>query len=244
MIVIVMVVDVFLVVPVVLYEVDRPPAGVVFGAMLLPVLLVPRTHVQIDRGGVGILGSGCHNHRLRVDDRRIRVSTDIDLTVEAGLSNRHSDIVGQCRPGKDGAQREPQNPIHETVLHVGHLKWPISSRGRDYPGVEALICGDGSSRQRANGISQVSVRRHRERLTQLFRCRSGEKVLRQRVPLYIAAARCRARHTWTASTKELTAWSGLPIFEGGSGSIDIPGRNTDTTRAFGICCLMRSTVSS
>src|SRR5579871_4389623 len=84
-IVIVMVVDVFRVIPVVLYEIDRSPAGVVFGAMLLPVPLVPRTHMQIHRWGIGILGSGRNDDRLRVDDRRARVSTDVDLAVEAGL---------------------------------------------------------------------------------------------------------------------------------------------------------------
>ena len=41
--------DVFVVVPIIAHEVDRSAAGIVLGAMLAPVLLVPRRDVQVDR---------------------------------------------------------------------------------------------------------------------------------------------------------------------------------------------------
>ncbi len=40
---------VFVVVPVIAHEVDRSAAGMVLGTMLVPVLLVPRRDVQVDR---------------------------------------------------------------------------------------------------------------------------------------------------------------------------------------------------
>ena len=42
---------VFTVVPIIAHEVDRSTAGVVFRAMLAPVLLVTRPHMQVDRRG-------------------------------------------------------------------------------------------------------------------------------------------------------------------------------------------------
>jgi len=42
---------VFLVVPVVPHEVDRPTAGVVLRAVFVPVFLVARWHVEVDRSG-------------------------------------------------------------------------------------------------------------------------------------------------------------------------------------------------
>ena len=42
---------VLLVVPIVSHKVDPPAAGVIFGAMLCPVLLVARWHMQVDGRG-------------------------------------------------------------------------------------------------------------------------------------------------------------------------------------------------
>jgi len=42
---------VFIVVPVIAYEVDAPAAGIVLSTMLIPVPLVTRRHVQVNRRG-------------------------------------------------------------------------------------------------------------------------------------------------------------------------------------------------
>ena len=41
--------DIFIVVPVILHEVDRSPTRMVLRTMLVPMLLMPRRDVQIDR---------------------------------------------------------------------------------------------------------------------------------------------------------------------------------------------------
>ena len=43
--------DVFVVVPLISHEVDRPTAGMVFPTMLAPMLLVSRRNMQVDRLG-------------------------------------------------------------------------------------------------------------------------------------------------------------------------------------------------
>ena len=93
--------DVFVVVPVIAHEIDRPSACVVFGAMLVPVLLMSGRNMQINRLRRYILRGSRDHDRLRENDRRAWDIADIDLTVEARLADRNGDayITGECWDG-------------------------------------------------------------------------------------------------------------------------------------------------
>ena len=74
-----------IVVPIVTNEVDLSSTGMVFSAMLAPMLFVTRRDMQID-------GSRGDNHGFRLNDNRVRVYqyrrrkiADGDLAVESGL---------------------------------------------------------------------------------------------------------------------------------------------------------------
>src|SRR5262245_16203991 len=58
------------VVPAVLYEVDPPAAGIVFPAVLTPVLCMARRHVQVERRLHN--GHSLHQDRLAIDHPRSR----------------------------------------------------------------------------------------------------------------------------------------------------------------------------
>jgi len=77
--------DIFMLVPVVLHEVDVPVAGMVMVTISFPVLDVPWRDVQVDRRAVH-LGT-FDNHRLRIDEYRRRGITNIDLAVKARLTD-------------------------------------------------------------------------------------------------------------------------------------------------------------
>ena len=78
---------ILIVVPVMVNEVDRATAGVVFATMLAPVLLMAGRHVKIDRSNVAVLGDGLDHDRARVDNSRRRYVSDIDLTIEPRLAD-------------------------------------------------------------------------------------------------------------------------------------------------------------
>jgi len=64
------------------HKVHRPIAGVVFLAMLAPILGVSRRHMQVHGGRWNALR---HNqHRLRINERRRRFVAKLNLTVYAG----------------------------------------------------------------------------------------------------------------------------------------------------------------
>ena len=81
--------DVLLVVPVVLNEVDRPAAGVVFTAVLVPMLLMPRWDMQVDRGCRGKFRASLYNDGLRVHQLGCGHATDIDLPIKPRLPDRN-----------------------------------------------------------------------------------------------------------------------------------------------------------
>jgi hypothetical protein len=62
-------------------EVHRPIAGVIFMAVLPPVLCMLRWHMQIDRRWRGF--PSLDDHRLRVHERRRTLISDSHLTVNA-----------------------------------------------------------------------------------------------------------------------------------------------------------------
>ena len=98
-------------VPFFLDEVDRMTAGIVFAAMLVPVLRVAGRYSQIDRLLDYPCGRLVNYDGLGVNDRRTRhVVADVDASVKARLTDadRYANI-GCCgcghRNGADGESR-------------------------------------------------------------------------------------------------------------------------------------------
>ena len=108
---------VFVVVPLVLHEIDGPAAGAVLTTMLAPVLLMPRRHMQIDRRHLVVFGCALNDNRLGVHDRRPWHVSDFDLPVKAWLSDadRDRDIAGD---GRRATQREHKSS--DDMSHDGY----------------------------------------------------------------------------------------------------------------------------
>ena len=97
--------NVFAVVPVVPHKVDPLAAGVVLTAVFTPVFRVAWRHVQVDRWARN--GYPLDDHRSPVDHLRLRVVTDVDTAIEAGLADadRDADVGADCRRGDSGQCR-------------------------------------------------------------------------------------------------------------------------------------------
>lgn len=93
--------DVFVVVPVIAHEIDRPAAGVIFGAMFAPVLLMSGRDVQITRWRRCILRRPRNHDGLCKHNGRAGDIANINLAIEAGLADgdRYSYIAGKCWDG-------------------------------------------------------------------------------------------------------------------------------------------------
>jgi hypothetical protein len=61
-------------------EIHRPVASIVLMAILVPILCVPRRHVQVD--GRRRCGLRFDHHRLRIDDRGRRCIAKLNLPVD------------------------------------------------------------------------------------------------------------------------------------------------------------------
>jgi hypothetical protein len=93
--------DVLAVIPVVLDKVDSLPAGMVFVAVLFPMFGVTRRYAQIDRRTM-------HRYSFNyngpsVDHLRLRIATDVDVAIKAGLADayRYSNVGGNYRSAGD-----------------------------------------------------------------------------------------------------------------------------------------------
>ena len=98
--------DVFVVVPVVPHKVDGSAASMVLGAMFAPVFLMSRWDVQVDRLGRNILRRSLNHHGLRIDNRRPRDISNINLSVEARLpdADGYAYVCGE-RGSCEGSQQ-------------------------------------------------------------------------------------------------------------------------------------------
>jgi len=76
---------IFLTVPTVLHKIYSFTARIIFVTMLFPVLCMPRRYAQVDRRApyMNLLD----NHRLRIEDSRLWIASNIKPTVIIGLSN-------------------------------------------------------------------------------------------------------------------------------------------------------------
>jgi len=89
---------VLVVVPVIPHKVDRSTTCVVLSAMLLPMLFVARWHMQVDRPAA-ILWRLLNDHRLLINQLRLRRITQIDLSVKTRLTHTdgHAHVSSKCR---------------------------------------------------------------------------------------------------------------------------------------------------
>ena len=101
-------------VPIVLHEIDAPAARVILGTMTVPMFLVPRRNVQVDRLGVGVLRDGLNDNRLGVEHRRSRRVADNHLPVEPGLVDPQRDtyVLRDPRRGHHRSQDARCHPLH------------------------------------------------------------------------------------------------------------------------------------
>src|SRR6267142_4188558 len=109
---------VFVVVPVVAHKIDRPTAGVILGAVLAPVLLVSRRHVQVDWRGRNEFRRPSDHNRLWVYQLWLRDVANVDLPVKSGLADadRHAYVGSERRGGTGTEQRRAQDVSHAHVL--------------------------------------------------------------------------------------------------------------------------------
>jgi hypothetical protein len=89
-------------IPLVLHKEDRFPAGVIFVAVLAPILTVARRYAQIDRRAA--YRCALDYDRLTIDHLRLRKVADIEPAIEAGLADADgdSDVGSECRSGYGG----------------------------------------------------------------------------------------------------------------------------------------------
>src|SRR4051812_38705558 len=110
--------------PAFLHEVHRLAAGVVLVAMLGPLLLVTRRHVEVQRLLLNDHGLARDDHRLRDNHRRRRRRADVDAAVDAGLDHRDGDAdVGlrlRAGRGKGGGGKDGEMAFHG--LSPGYIK--------------------------------------------------------------------------------------------------------------------------
>ena len=91
--------DVLIVVPIMTYEVDGSAAGIVFRAVLAPVLFMPWRYVQVDRRGRNIRRRTYDDDGLRIDHGRPWNVANVDLSIESGLPDgeRHTHVGAERR---------------------------------------------------------------------------------------------------------------------------------------------------
>ena len=98
-------------IPVFAHEIDRAPAGIVFGAMSFPVALVSGWNAQVDRLHHDATWRGLHVHGLRVNDGGwLWHRADIELSVKARLADGYGnpDILCQHRAGEQYDRRSEE----------------------------------------------------------------------------------------------------------------------------------------
>jgi hypothetical protein len=84
--------DIHLVVPIIMDEIDRPAAGVIFGAVLAPVFCLSGRNMQIERLLDNMDGSRPDYHGLGVDHCRPGSIPDVNLAVKARLPHCYRNI--------------------------------------------------------------------------------------------------------------------------------------------------------
>ena len=91
--------DIYIIVPSFLYEIDWMAAGIVFVAVLAPVLRMSRRHVHVNGLIKDTDRCGMNDDRTCVNDFGMGKTPDVDTTVKARLgdTDRDPDVGGKCR---------------------------------------------------------------------------------------------------------------------------------------------------
>ena len=110
--------DVHVVVPVLLHEVDRLAARIVFAAVLPPVFRVTRGNMEIDRLAHDVHTDRLDDDWLRVEQPRRWKISDIDAAIENGLADvdRYANVGRERRDGCCGQRSRDQQAVHVRVL--------------------------------------------------------------------------------------------------------------------------------
>ncbi len=87
-----------IVVPFILYEIDRMAAGVVLAAVLAPVLRMAGRHMHINWLINDTDRYGMNHHRSCVDEFRLGKTADVNAAVKARLvdTDRDSNVGAKC----------------------------------------------------------------------------------------------------------------------------------------------------
>ncbi len=90
-----------IVVPSVFYKIDRAATGIVFAAVLAPVLCMTGWYMHIDWLISDTDRYGMNHDGSCVDEFRLGITPDVNATVKAGLgdADRDTDIGGMCSYG-------------------------------------------------------------------------------------------------------------------------------------------------
>jgi hypothetical protein len=91
-------------VPVITHKQDPLAAGSIFVTVLLPISGVPRRDAQIEWRAIHGYPP-FNDYRLSVENPWLRVITDVNLTIKAGLTdtNRDTNIGSECRDSESGS---------------------------------------------------------------------------------------------------------------------------------------------
>jgi len=79
--------DVYLVVPFILYEIDRPAAGVIFMTVFAPFFCMAGRDMEVDGFLMHMGGWRLNDSWFGVDYLGLRVIGDVDVSVKAGLAD-------------------------------------------------------------------------------------------------------------------------------------------------------------
>lgn len=87
-----------IIVPFIPHEIDRLAAGIIFAAVLAPVFLMTRRHMEVDRLSNNVNRCGPNHNGLCVNELGLRKVTDINATIKTRLADtdRHTDIGCLC----------------------------------------------------------------------------------------------------------------------------------------------------
>lgn len=80
-----------LIVPAVAHEIDRPAAGIIFGAVLIPVFLVPGRDMKVDWLINNSDRRGLNHDGFCVYDFRPGIVPNVDVAIKARLADTDGD---------------------------------------------------------------------------------------------------------------------------------------------------------
>jgi len=105
-------------VPVMPDEVDRLPAGVVLTAVVAPIALVARAHMQIDRRRQHAALNAYANHGRAIDEARRRRVADIHASVKARVAQADGGGHLCARRAADCQRRKAQGEKYSFHVHL------------------------------------------------------------------------------------------------------------------------------